>query len=261
MSPLPWSLRSTLNMPSPDSSPTSLPHGSHDVMDDEDDMFFEPCEPPETSFVFSVTEGTPSPRSKKVQEMLPSKYKPRDSGVAFSDDEDTSNSGGNFLSAMPRTSTSASSLNSDAGDDLVTPGVVPGANSDWPTAVILSGLDDSGRNFHRTNDDGVDVDVFILQTLTTSSEPSAEDSKKPPTPLKDWPPEWTQKNNQLFAMKYFGRSIIALEFITIYDSDEARFLAAYPQAARGHTALLHAINVARRERGERPSRERHDHEP
>ncbi|KIJ19055.1 hypothetical protein PAXINDRAFT_8404 [Paxillus involutus ATCC 200175] len=185
MSPLPWSLRSTLNMPSPDSSPISLPHGSHDVMDDEDDMFFEPCEPPETSFVFSVTEGTPSPRSKKVQEMLPSKYKPRDSGVAFSDDEDTSNSGGNFLSAMPRTSTSASSLNSDAGDDLVTPGVLPGANSGWPTAVILSGLDDGGRNFHRTNDDGVDVDAFILRTLTASGKPSAEEFKKPPgTPVK-----------------------------------------------------------------------------
>ncbi|KAF8834970.1 hypothetical protein BDN67DRAFT_1043590 [Paxillus ammoniavirescens] len=140
MSPLPWSLRSTtLNMPSPDSSPTSptsLPHGSHDIMDNEDDMFLEPCEPPETSFVFSITEGTPSPRSKKVQEMLPSKYKPPDSGVVFSDDKDTSNS-------------------RDARDDLVT--------------LI------------------------------------------------------------------------------------ARFLAAYPQVARGHTALLHAINVAQHEQGERPS--------
>ncbi|KAF8833561.1 hypothetical protein BDN67DRAFT_1054916 [Paxillus ammoniavirescens] len=167
MSPLPWSLCSTtLNMPSPDSlptSPTSLPHGSHDIMDNEDDMFLEPCEPPETSFVFSIMEGTPSPRSKKVQEMLPSKYKPRDSGVAFSDDEDTSNSRGNPLSAMPRTLTSVSSLNSNAGDDLVT--------------LI------------------------------------------------------------------------------------ARFLAAYPQVARGHMALLHAINVARHECGKRPSQERQDHEP
>ncbi|KAF8835417.1 hypothetical protein BDN67DRAFT_1015581 [Paxillus ammoniavirescens] len=153
-------------MPSPDSlptSPTSLPHGSHDVMDNEDNMFLEPCEPPDTSFVLSITEGTPFPRSKKVQEMLPSKYKPCDSGVAFSDDEDTSNSGGNFLSAMPHTLTSASSLNSDAGDDLVT--------------LI------------------------------------------------------------------------------------AHFLAAYPQVARGHTALLHAIHVARHEWGERPSRERQDREP
>ncbi|KAF9222710.1 hypothetical protein BS17DRAFT_708453 [Gyrodon lividus] len=185
MSPLPWSLRSTLDIPSPESSPVSLPQGSHDVMDDEDDMFFEPCGPPETSFVFSVTEGTPSPRSKKVKEMLSSKYQPRDSGVVFSDDEDTSNSGGDFLSAMPRPSTSTSSLNSDTGDDLVTPGVVPGINSGWPTAVVVSGLDDGGRNYHRTHDDGVDVDSFILRTLTASGKPSAEESKKPPgTPVK-----------------------------------------------------------------------------
>ncbi|KIJ67624.1 hypothetical protein HYDPIDRAFT_174044 [Hydnomerulius pinastri MD-312] len=183
-SPLPWSLRSTLHMTSPESSPPSLPPGSHDIIDDEDDMFFEPCGPPETSFVFSVTEGTPSPRSQKVKEMLPSKYKPRDSGVVFSDDEDTSNSGGDFLSAMPRTSTSASSLYSDT-EDLVTPGVMPGANSGWPTAVVISGLDDGDRNFHRINDDGVDVDAFILRTLAAGGKPSAEESKKPPgTPVK-----------------------------------------------------------------------------
>ncbi|KAF9232741.1 hypothetical protein BU15DRAFT_90586 [Melanogaster broomeanus] len=185
MSPLPWGLRSSLNMPSPESSPPSRPQGRHDIVDDEDDMFFEPCGPPETSFVFSVTEGTPSPRSKKVQEMIPSKYKPRDSGVVFSDDEDMSNSGGDFLTAMPHTSTATSSLYSDAGDDLVTPGVVPGTNSGWPTAVVISGLDDGGRNFHGTNDHGVDVDSFILRTLAASGKPSAEESKKPPgTPVK-----------------------------------------------------------------------------
>lgn len=36
---LPW--HSALNIPLPDSSPVSLPHGSHD---DEDDMSFEPLE-------------------------------------------------------------------------------------------------------------------------------------------------------------------------------------------------------------------------
>ncbi|KIK79780.1 hypothetical protein PAXRUDRAFT_833918 [Paxillus rubicundulus Ve08.2h10] len=76
------------------------------------------------------------------------------------------------------------------------------------------------------------------------------------TPLKDWPPEWTQGANRLFAVKYFERSTIALKFINNYESDEARFLAAYPQAERGHTALLYAINAARRERGERSSRPR-----
>ncbi|KIK74950.1 hypothetical protein PAXRUDRAFT_835844 [Paxillus rubicundulus Ve08.2h10] len=64
------------------------------------------------------------------------------------------------------------------------------------------------------------------------------------TPLKDWPPEWTQGANRLFAVKYFERSTIALKFINIHESNEAHFLAAYPQAERGHTALLYAINAA-----------------
>ncbi|KAF8441622.1 hypothetical protein L210DRAFT_3399167 [Boletus edulis BED1] len=168
----PW--RSSLNIPSPDSSPVSVPHGSHD---DEDDMFFEPCGPLETSFVFSVTEGTPSPRSKgqKGKDMLPLKYKPRDSGVALSDDEgDASNS----LSAMPQASTS-SSLNSDIGDDLITPGAIPGLDSGWPPAFVISGSDDD----HRI--DGVDVDAFILRTLAAGGKPSTEEPKKPPgTPVK-----------------------------------------------------------------------------
>ncbi|KAG9316277.1 hypothetical protein JVU11DRAFT_2307 [Chiua virens] len=158
----PW--RSTLNIPSPDSSPVSLPHGNHDVVDDEDDMFFEPCDPPETSLVFHVNEGTPSPRSQKgKKDMLPLKYKPRDSGVAFSDDEDTSHSAGTSLSAMPQTSTSASSLNSDIGDDLITPGCK--TISEQMTMA--------------------DVDAFILRTLAAGGKPSAEESKKPPgTPVK-----------------------------------------------------------------------------
>ncbi|KAH7888468.1 hypothetical protein F5I97DRAFT_1803764 [Phlebopus sp. FC_14] len=179
MSPLPWTLRrSALITSSPESSPPSIPQP------DEDDMFFEPG-PPETSFVFSVTEGTPSPRSQKARELLPSKYKPRDSGVVLSDDEDASNREGDFLSTMARTSTSASSLYSDAGDDLVTPGVVPSANSGWPTAVVLSGLDDGDRTFSRMNEDSVDVDAFILRTLATGGKHSSEESKKPPgTPVK-----------------------------------------------------------------------------
>ena len=169
----PW--RSALNIPSPDSSPVSLPHVGHD---DEDDMFFEPCGPLETSFVFNVTKGTPSPRSKKGKNMLPLKYKPRDSGVALSDDEGMSHSAGTSLSAMPRTSTSASSLNSDIGDDLITPGIMP--DSGWPPTFIVSGSDDD----FRTND-GVDVDAFILRTLAAGGKPSAEESKKPPgTPVK-----------------------------------------------------------------------------
>ncbi|KIK75122.1 hypothetical protein PAXRUDRAFT_835800 [Paxillus rubicundulus Ve08.2h10] len=62
------------------------------------------------------------------------------------------------------------------------------------------------------------------------------------TPLKDWPPEWTQGANRLFAVKYSD-----------YESDEAHFLATYPQAERGHTALLYVINAAQWEHGERLS--------
>jgi hypothetical protein len=39
-----------------------------------------------------------------------------------------------------------------------------------------------------------------------------------------------------------------------YDSNEARFLAAYPAAELGHTQLLKAVNEARVARGERISR-------
>jgi len=35
------------------------------------------------------------------------------------------------------------------------------------------------------------------------------------TPLKDWPPEWVQGCNRVFATKYFERSVIALEFIDV----------------------------------------------
>ncbi|KAF8442080.1 hypothetical protein L210DRAFT_3644249 [Boletus edulis BED1] len=76
------------------------------------------------------------------------------------------------------------------------------------------------------------------------------------TPLSQWPPTWTQGNNRVFAVKYYERSVIALEYLNTYGSDEARFLAAYPQAERGHTALLHAIYSARRERGDTSARPR-----
>ncbi|KAG6369594.1 hypothetical protein JVT61DRAFT_14213 [Boletus reticuloceps] len=168
----PWC--SSLNIPSPDSSPVSVPHSSHN---DEDDMFFEPCGPLETSFMFSVMEGTPSPRSKgqKGKDMLPLKYKPCDSGVTLSDDEgDASNS----LSAMPQASTS-SSLNSDIGDDLITLGAIQGLDSGWPPAFVISGLD------HNNRIDGVDVDTFILQMLAAGGKPSTKEPKKPPgTPVK-----------------------------------------------------------------------------
>ena len=33
------------------------------------------------------------------------------------------------------------------------------------------------------------------------------------TPLRDWPPEWTRRDNRLFAVKYHQRSLVALEFL------------------------------------------------
>jgi hypothetical protein len=41
-----------------------------------------------------------------------------------------------------------------------------------------------------------------------------------------------------------------------YESNEARFLAAYPEAKRGHYPLLEAVNKARAARGERIRRNR-----
>ncbi|KAG1836898.1 hypothetical protein F4604DRAFT_1602155 [Suillus subluteus] len=64
------------------------------------------------------------------------------------------------------------------------------------------------------------------------------------TPLKDWPREWYQGANRQFASKYHQRATIALEFINQYDSNEAHFLAAYPEAELGHTQLLKAVNKA-----------------
>ncbi|KAI6110576.1 hypothetical protein EDD16DRAFT_1610607 [Pisolithus croceorrhizus] len=180
MTPLPWKLRSTRHVPSPDSSPLPLPTSAHSPADDDDDdMFFEPCGPPESSFVFSVTEETPSPRSQKGKGMLPLKYKPRDSGVALSDDEDVAHSSNAFLSAMPRPSTSTSSLYSDAGEDLITP-IMPNSSSGWPNTVVIGGLEDNDRNY-----DGLDVDAFIMRTLTAAPKLSADETKRPPgTPVK-----------------------------------------------------------------------------
>ncbi|KAG2133337.1 hypothetical protein DEU56DRAFT_738972 [Suillus clintonianus] len=76
------------------------------------------------------------------------------------------------------------------------------------------------------------------------------------TPLKDWPKEWYQGANRRFASKYHQRATIALEFINEYESNESRFLAAYPEAEMGHTQLLKAINEARAARGQRISRKK-----
>ncbi|KAI9463749.1 hypothetical protein HD554DRAFT_2040929 [Boletus coccyginus] len=70
------------------------------------------------------------------------------------------------------------------------------------------------------------------------------------TPLRDWPPDWTQGSNWLFAGKYHQWCLVALKFLNTYQLDEVHFLTAYPEATKGHAALLHAINATRKARGE-----------
>ncbi|KAG2128324.1 uncharacterized protein EDB93DRAFT_1184674 [Suillus bovinus] len=181
VAPMPWTLRSGLDTPSPNSSP--LNDGPGTVYSDDEDMLFEG--PTESSFVFSITEGTPSPRSQKGKEgLLPSKYKPRDSGIVLSDDESIPARN----SALSGSSSSIYSDN-DNGDDLVTPGIVPGAFSGWPR---ISGVDDAHlHSFNQSHPyqyfdhDEDDVDAFILRTLEAGGKPSAAEGKKPPgTPVK-----------------------------------------------------------------------------
>ncbi|KAG1723917.1 uncharacterized protein EDB91DRAFT_1063111 [Suillus paluster] len=73
------------------------------------------------------------------------------------------------------------------------------------------------------------------------------------TPLKDWLREWYQGANRRFMSKYHQRVTIMLEFINQYESNKARFLAAYPEAKLGHTQLLKAVNKACTARGDRIS--------
>ncbi|KIM68217.1 hypothetical protein SCLCIDRAFT_1012518 [Scleroderma citrinum Foug A] len=66
-------------------------------------------------------------------------------------------------------------------------------------------------------------------------------------PLKDWPPDWYRGLNRPLTSKYGQRATATLEFIEVFQSNEPRFLAAYPEAEEGHSWLLHAIKAARRE--------------
>ncbi|KAG0704885.1 hypothetical protein DFH29DRAFT_997178 [Suillus ampliporus] len=173
--PIPWTMRLGLDTPSPQSLP--LNDGPGMVYSDDEDMLFDG--PTRMSLVFSITEGMPSPRSQKGKEgLLPSKYRPHDSGMVLSDDE--------LIPARnSMLSTSSSSLHSDNDnvDDLVTPGIVPGAFCGWPR---ISGVDDAhlhslnqSHPYQYSHCDEDDVDVFILHTLEACGKPSAAESKKP----------------------------------------------------------------------------------
>ena len=82
---------------------------------------------------------------------------------------------GDYLSVMPRASTSVNSIYSDVDLELVTPGSGPCAGSGWPDAVVVRGFgfDDvdrteGGVGVGMTSD--ADVDTFILRTLAAATK-------------------------------------------------------------------------------------------
>lgn len=174
-----WNRMQSRSMtPSPRSSPLALPEGNsrHNAEPDEEDMFFGAGRR-DSSFVFNVTQGTPSPERKAS---LPVKYSLRDSGIAMSDDDEMSSTGssvgGGSLHVLPNVSTSAGSICSD--DGLVTPGFGPEENSGWPA---VKGAD----NHPNTVEGGVDVDDFIIRTLAAASKGPQQPTKRiPGTPVK-----------------------------------------------------------------------------
>ncbi|KIY49082.1 kinase-like protein [Fistulina hepatica ATCC 64428] len=158
---------------SPKSSPPGTQGDYTDWSDDDD------CK---SAFVFSLNEGTPPPAPSK----LPTKYKPRDSGIGMISD------GGDFfgmkghpsrssLSVMPQASTSASTINSDA-DGLVTPGVGPGSESGWPDSAIFI---NDGNDFVHVSHPGdlFDADVSIMRALDGSHR-AVPPKRAPETPAK-----------------------------------------------------------------------------
>ncbi|KAH9830800.1 uncharacterized protein C8Q71DRAFT_842312 [Rhodofomes roseus] len=81
-------------------------------------------------------------------------------------------------------------------------------------------------------------------------------------PLREWPREWlTGENKTRYAAKYQQRKVVAEEFIQRFARDEHAFLHAYPEAGKGSTALLKAINEARRTRGDRIERRSKNGDP
>ncbi|KAF6751254.1 hypothetical protein DFP72DRAFT_816725 [Ephemerocybe angulata] len=68
-----------------------------------------------------------------------------------------------------------------------------------------------------------------------------------PIPLCKWEPEWVRETKQ--GAHYHIRQVIATEFIEIYGRSRTSFLEAYPQHAKGLTALYHAIRNRRQDRG------------
>lgn len=147
-------------------------------MEVDEDMFFGP----DPSFVLNVTSGTP-PQSKTA---LPMKFKHRNS-LLVSDEDDMLSTGssaaGDLLQAMPKASTSVTSIFSD--DGLMTPGAASEGHSDWPTTAIYDDAEDNQHPYGLPSEAGVDVDAFIIRTLAAASKgPHLLPKRIPGTPVK-----------------------------------------------------------------------------
>jgi mitosis inhibitor protein kinase SWE1 len=117
--------------------------------------------------------------------MIPKKYKPRDSGVSFENEDK--------VPAMPTVSTSISTIHS--GDGLATPIFGPETASGWPLQddVIVFNSDEDGfmqvstSSSGNTLNTGVDPDGFIMRLLVDVQSSQVKDTssrRMPGTPVK-----------------------------------------------------------------------------
>ncbi|CCM00272.1 uncharacterized protein FIBRA_02302 [Fibroporia radiculosa] len=167
------------------SSPLSSPNSRKRLEDSSDDEDFFFGGPPDTSFAFSLTQGTPSPKKKQKRDTpspLPKKFRPRDSGIALDSSDDDSGlnlfkRGDLFMPPMPRASTSVSTVNSEEDRALVTPVFAPSPASGWPSV-----------NVHLSSDDFEDsAAAFIIRTLQAGAAKTTqvdEQKRVPGTPVK-----------------------------------------------------------------------------
>ena len=183
---------STMNGPhSYAGSTTSSPWSGGNNSDEEADLFFGDG-PADSSFAFSLTGDTPSPKKKQRTEsveLLPKKFRPRDSGIVLDESD-----GGELFGddGVPRASTSVSTMGSNSDSEaLITPGFGPGEHSGWPAVVNLDDSDDEGF-LGGLNSDGSSADrsgdEFIMRYLTGGGKSSAKDhgepKRVPGTPVK-----------------------------------------------------------------------------
>ena len=204
-------------------SVTSIPMDEKPIGGDEEDLFFGSSSfnrsikeddeglgtddsfgwangPPDTSFSINVLESTPSPRKgiRPGVTMLEKKYKPRDSGVVMSEDEDGSGSviprsmGMGFGRSgsvrdlpMPRASTSVSTVaSSDQDQEFFTP-VFPTMHSGWPSLPgVVTASDSEGTLPLSSMPVDSEVDAFIVRTLLHAQDADTQPKRPPGTPQK-----------------------------------------------------------------------------